>query len=236
VDADRFHADGAVADLDALSNLPAAEPGTIRIGLVATMARWKGHAIFLRAVSSLSERLPIRAYVIGGALYKTNGSQADVAELKALAEQLGIGNRVGFTGYVSDSATVMRALDIVVHASTKPEPFGLVIAEAMAAGRPVIVSEAGGAAEILRLCSTGTGFMPGNVTALARRMEQLVDDPELRNSMAAKGPAAVRRHFGRQRLAEELIEIYRAVAPDPLEQSGLSGELFPKRESRAWGA
>ena len=55
---------------------------------------------------------------------------------------------MGFTGFVAHSAAAMRTLDVVVHASTEPEPFGLVIAEAMATGRPVIISYSGGAEEL----------------------------------------------------------------------------------------
>ena len=57
---------------------------------------------------------------------------------------LSVAVSVGFTGRIDDVPAALRALDIVVHASVEPEPFGLVIAEAMACGRPVVVSRAGG--------------------------------------------------------------------------------------------
>jgi glycosyltransferase involved in cell wall biosynthesis len=236
VDARKFHPEGSVCDLDALCKLPPAGRGVIRVGLVATMAHWKGHALFLRAVAVLGETLPIRAYVVGGALYKTNGSQTDPAELKDLARKLDIEDRVGFTGFVDDPASVMRALDIVVHASTKPEPFGLVIAEAMASGKPVIISEAGGAAEILKLSSAGLGFTPGSVIGLAARISEFAQDPGLRSTMAARGLAAAQRYFGQQRLAGELIGVYRQVAPRLFETAGAGQQLVPNRESRATGA
>ena len=81
-------------------------------------------------------------------MYDTAGSQHTMEELQALADGLGLGGRVGFTGFLPP-APAMRALDVVVHASTRPEPFGLVIAEAMACGRAVITSAAGGAAELV---------------------------------------------------------------------------------------
>ena len=104
------------------------------------MAQWKGHEVFLRAFKMLAGDPPVRGYVIGGALYETDGSQRDLDELRRLAESLGLSWPVGFTGFVDDAAAAMRALDVVVHASTQPEPFGLVIAEAMACGRAVVVS------------------------------------------------------------------------------------------------
>ena len=94
----------------------------------------------------------------------------------------------------------MRALDVVVHASTEPEPFGLVIAEAMACGRPVIASRAGGAAEIVEPGVDGLSFSPGDVGQLAGAIARLAADPDERRRLgeaAARGarqfePAAAR--------------------------------------------
>ena len=135
VDLERFSAAGPVIDLDARCGLIRAPAGTVRVGLVATFSRWKGHETFLRAMAALRPRLPVRGYVVGGALYDTDGSQHSAEEVRALATSLGLDGRVGFTGFVDSVDGVMRALDVVVHASTMPEPFGLVIAEAMACGR-----------------------------------------------------------------------------------------------------
>jgi glycosyltransferase involved in cell wall biosynthesis len=131
VDVETFSPEGPVADLDALAGMSPPRPGTVRVGLVATLGRWKGHAVFLRALAKLDRSLPVRGYVVGGALYQTGGSQYSIKDLKKLADSLGIGGQVGFTGFVDEPAEAIRALDIVVHASTQPEPFGLVIIEAM---------------------------------------------------------------------------------------------------------
>src|SRR6185436_5987649 len=117
-----------------------------------------------------------RGYVVGGPLYQTDGSQYSMEELRARADELGISARIGFTGFVSDPAAAMRALDVVVHASIEPEPFGLVIAEAMACGRPVIVSDAGGAAEIVTSGVNALVNSPGDADALADRIAQLAAD------------------------------------------------------------
>src|SRR5258708_7709636 len=71
VDAREFSPDGDALDLDALAGLPAAEPGTVRVGLVATYARWKGHATFLEAIRRISPSIGCRAYIVAGALYDT---------------------------------------------------------------------------------------------------------------------------------------------------------------------
>ena len=124
--------------LDAMAGLPQAEAGTVRIVLVATYAHWKGQDVFLegaaKAVGSANTP-PLRFYVVGGPIYKTAGSQFTQAQLRAQAQTLGLGSRVGFIGFQDDPAIIYRAADIVVHASTRPEPFGLTIIEAMACGR-----------------------------------------------------------------------------------------------------
>jgi glycosyltransferase involved in cell wall biosynthesis len=210
IDPEQFCPTGPTLDLDALAGLPSARPGTVRVGLVATLARWKGHETYLRALALLPPTAGVRGYVIGGALYETDGSQYSVDELRELAARWGV-PEVGFTGFVENAAAAMRALDIVVHASTQPEPFGLVIAEAMACGRPVIVSYAGGAAEIVEAGRNALTHAPGDAAALADHILRLAADPGLRSALGAAGRETARRRFHRARLAAELGPIYHAV-------------------------
>lgn len=211
IDLDRFSPTGLLADLDALSGLPPAGPSTARVGLVATLAHWKGHEVFLRALSLLPRDLAVRGYIVGDALYQTDGSQYTLRELRGLAARLGLEQQVGFTGFVEEPAAAMRALDIVVHASTQPEPFGLVIAEAMACGRAVIASQGGGAAEIIKVGENALGHLPGDGAVLAERIVQLATDAELRARLGKAGRATAERRFDRTRLAAELMPIYLGV-------------------------
>jgi glycosyltransferase involved in cell wall biosynthesis len=212
VDLTRFSPEGPALDLDRLACLPPPSHPVVRIGLVATMAQWKGHEVFLRALAMLADEPRVRGYVIGGALYQTEGSQRDLDELRRLAERLGLAGRVGFTGFVDDAAAAMRALDVVVHASTQPEPFGLVIAEAMACGRAVVVSLGGGAAEIVTPGEDALVYEVGSVPALAERMRELARDPVLRAALGASAAQSARRRFARERLADELMPIYRMLS------------------------
>ncbi|MFL5383104.1 MAG: glycosyltransferase family 4 protein [Longimicrobiaceae bacterium] len=212
VDLARFSPDGPRAPLDELAGMPAAAPGTVRVGLVATMGLWKGHDVFLCALSHLPPELPVRGYVVGGRIYATAGSEVDPDLLRGLAAKLGITERTGFTGFVDDPAAAMRALDVVVHASTQPEPFGLVIAEAMACGRPVVVSTAGGAGEIVREGVDALGVPPGDAEALADAIRRLAEDAELRARLGAAGRARAERDFDRARLALEIAPLYRSLA------------------------
>jgi glycosyltransferase involved in cell wall biosynthesis len=211
VDLDRFSAVGFSADLDTMSGIPSAPHGVIRVGLLATMARWKGHEVFLRALSMIPTTLPIRGYIIGGALYQTNGSQYAPEELRAIAERLGVSSRIGFTGFVEEPAAAIRALDIVVHASTEPEPFGLAIAEAMACGKAVISSAAGGAEEIISVGETALTFAPGDAAKLAECITTVASDPRLRVRLGLAGRVVAERRFDRAHLAARLIPIYKGL-------------------------
>jgi len=212
VDLGRFAPVGPLLDLDALSGMPPVDGNVVRVGLVATFARWKGHETFLEALSRIPASLPIRGYVIGGPVYDTAGSQVALAELRERARALGIESRVGFTGFVPESSAAIRSLDIVVHASTDPEPFGLVIAEAMACGKAVVASRAGGAIELTDACTNAITHMPGDARALADRIEQLARDESLRRELGAAGRATAERCFTRARMALELTPIYQKLA------------------------
>lgn len=208
IDLEVYSPAGPQLDLDTLAHMPPAPPGTVRVGMFATMARWKGHEVFLKAVSLLPAGLPVRAYIAGDALYQTDGSQYSIPELRRMATQLGIADRVGFTGFIAEPAAAMRTCDIVVHASTQPEPFGLVIVEAMACGRAVIVSEAGGAAELIEAGENALPHLPGDAAGLAAHIERLATDLDLRARLGQAGRVAAERRFDRARLAGLLIPVY----------------------------
>jgi glycosyltransferase involved in cell wall biosynthesis len=211
VDLDNFSPVGPTLDLDALAGFAPGNPETIRVGLLATLARWKGHETFLRAMALIPANVPARGYVAGDALYQTNGSQHSLAELKQLADTLGVSERVGFTGFIDEPARAMRWLDIVVHASTEPEPFGLVIAEGMACGRAVIVSEGGGASELISVGVNALGHPSGDAEALAKCITRLATDSDLRHRLGQAGRTTAEQRFDRARLAEELVPLYSEV-------------------------
>ena len=208
IDLDTFNPVGASADLDGLAALTTSDSAVVRVGLLATMAQWKGHEIFLRALAMLPSELPVRGYVIGGSLYSTRGSQADIAQLRRVADTLSLNGNVGFTGFVNDPAAAIRALDIVVHASTSPEPFGRVIAEAMACGKPVIMTAAGGALEIVTSGQDAIAIAPGDASALADSIRQLACAAPLRAQLGAAARKTAEHRFDRVRMAHELIPIY----------------------------
>jgi glycosyltransferase involved in cell wall biosynthesis len=234
VDVDRFSPRGERLDLDRMSGMEPAPPGSVRVAFIATMAWWKGHRTYLEAMSRLRS-LPIRGYVIGGPIYRTIGSESSLSDLREQAKQLAIGNRVGFTGVLPDVAAAIRSVDVVVHASTRPEPFGRVLIEAMACGKPVITTGLGGSAEIV---SGGPGtlkFWPGEADDLAKAIAKVVRDPSLRKSLGESARKTVVRHFGREQLAVDLDRLFNSFSPEvrpsiveparPLEEKALASGI-----------
>ena len=209
VDLDEFSPEGPSVDLDRLAGLPPAS-GVCRVGLLATFARWKGHDVFLRAVREASA--PLRAYVIGGPVYDTSGSQYTIDALRARAVELGIADRVGFTGFVDRPSQALRALDVVVHASTEPEPFGLVIAEGMSCGRAVVISRAGGAAELVVDDVDAIATPPGDARALAAALDRCAADPALRARLGTAARATASSRFDPSLFVDAFLNIYTSLA------------------------
>ena len=203
-------ADLRPADLDALAGLPAALPGTTRVGLIATLATWKGHELLLRAASEL-RGYSARFYLIGGGLYSTSRSQLTVGDLQRLILKLGLSDQVGIVPFQRDIPSVFASLDIVAHASTKPEPFGLVVAEGLSAGRAVVAAASGGILEQIVDGETGLLFPMGNLQGLTEGIERFLRSPLLRRTLGTAGAHHARAHLDASRLGPETYRLYQRV-------------------------
>ena len=106
----------------------------------------------------------------------------------------------------------MRALDVIVHASTEPEPFGLVIAEGLACGRAVIVSAAGGAAELVEHDVDALTFARGDGNALADAVDRCVADTALRARLGAAARRTAIRRFDPDLFAGDFLKLYERAA------------------------
>jgi len=215
IDVESFSpAPGDGRHLDARAGREALREGGLRVGLVATFALWKGHAVFVEAAARAIKSLPagsVRFYVVGGPVYTTRGSQVSEASLREQAARLGIADQVAFVGFQREIAGVYRALDIVVHASTQPEPFGRTIVEAMACGRPVIASRAGGAAEIFEDGRDAVGVPPGDADRMASAIVSLATRPEERRRLGEEGRRTAVARFSRGRLGAEISSVYARI-------------------------
>ncbi len=178
-------------------------------GMVGILVAWKGQRVFLRAAQRVLQRIPeARAVIVGG---PPSGGEDYETELRALASDLGIRDRVTFMGFHPDVASILVLLDVVVHASVEPEPFGRVIAEAMAMRRPVIASGAGGPVEIIQDGRSGFLVPPGDDQALANRLIQLLQDPGLAARIGEQGYREVTSRFSAETHVQMVEQVYEEV-------------------------
>ena len=120
--------------------------------------------------------------------------------------------QVEFLGHVDGVSGFMRdSVDIVVHTSIKPEPFGLVLAEAMAAGRPIVASDSGACPEIVEHGKSGLLFEPGDPSSLAKQLNRLLSSPELCQELAGHGWDRVSQRFEASRASREVAAVYEEI-------------------------
>jgi glycosyltransferase involved in cell wall biosynthesis len=195
---------------EVLSEVPIRERsagGPLTFGVVGRLAPWKGQDLFLRAFARAFPDGDERAVIVGGALF---GEDEFATALPGLAGSLGIDGRVELRGHRPDIWSELSRLDVLVHTSRTPEPFGQVVLEGMAARVPVIAAGAGGPAEILEHDVTGILYEPDDEGALADSMCQMTD-PALRERLAAAARGSL-GPYSPAVVADQLQQVYAAVA------------------------
>ena len=166
------------------------------VGILAALRPEKDHETFLRAASLVSERNPRARFMIVG-----DGPRR--AALEALAEELGIRDRVMFTGARNDVAAVLAVMDVFVLSSFTIECFPMALLEAMASSRPAVCTAVGGVPELLHDGVTGYLVPPRDPTALAERLSSLLESGQQRRQFGAAARARVEAEFTLERSVQE---------------------------------
>ncbi len=186
------------------------EAGSLVVGIVGRLVRWKGHPEFLRMAALVAKNVPnVRFLIIGDTTFGP-GSYGN--ELRELVETLGLAEKVVFTGGRDDVPELMRLLDVFIHASITPEPFGLVITEAMAAGLPVIASSLGGPKEIVQDGRNGFLVDPRDHRVCADSVIRLCQDEKLRTSLGEAARQTVVERFSITNFSMQMADVYRQLA------------------------
>jgi glycosyltransferase involved in cell wall biosynthesis len=182
---------------------------------VSRMEAWKGHGLHLEALGKLKDVPNWRCWIVGGS---QRASEALYVEgLKNKAKGLGIDSRVHFLGQRSDVADLLTAADIFCQPNARPEPFGIVFVEALAAGLPAVATDMGGPKEIIdRNC--GVLSAPNDADALAGVLGRLIADTALRKQLGGAGPTRARRLCGPKDRILELQEAVQALLADHLKE------------------
>jgi glycosyltransferase involved in cell wall biosynthesis len=182
------------------------------VGLIGLLIPWKGQRLFLEAGRKLLERIPnLRLVLVGGT---PEVCESYERELRASAAEPAFGGRVIFTGHVSEMAQAYNGLDVVLSASTSPEPLGTVVIEALALGRPLVAPAHGGAAEMIEHGKTGLLFEPGNAEALSSAIYRLYENRHLGRALGHAARDKALRTFAVRRHVDEVQAVYdRLLAP-----------------------
>lgn len=160
------------------------------IGIVGALARWKGQREFIEMAAHLTKQGKKYQYVIvGDEIYDTMGEKGEYHYLQTMVKNLNLSKRVHFIGFRENIWDVYSSLDVLVHASILPEPFGRVVVEALLSGCPVTASSAGGPVEIINSSNVGYLHTPGDVHAMADNVTQILETQGLKAKLAKAGKA-----------------------------------------------
>jgi|SRR5579859_637271 len=180
-------------------------PGTtILVGVIANLIAYKGHATLLEALTQVVSDFPGLGIVLIG-----DGPERQA--LEAQARRLGLASRVVFAGRYSNAATLVRAFDFTVLASTE-EGFPNAIMESMANAVPVVATDAGGTRELVEDGVTGILIMPGNAEALADGIRRMAADPEGRRRMGTAARFRVAKRLGVRRMVSATEALYQQLS------------------------
>lgn len=171
------------------------------VGTVSRLFREKGHKHLLHAAALLRDSCPhLRLLIVG------TGDQREA--LEAQAAQLGLRDRIVFTGFHADLPGALRAMDVFAQPSIDAEGFPTAVLEAQGAGLPVVVSDIGGTVETIHPGHTGLLVPPGDEAALAEAIRSLVDDPARRMAMAAQARPWIESQFTLPDMMRQMAATY----------------------------
>lgn len=177
------------------------------VGVFSRLTPWKGQHILLEALTQLPD---VHALIVGDALF--DGDQEYAQSLRDRVAEAALQDRVHFLGFRSDVPALMKAVDVVVHTSTAPEPFGRVIVEGLLAQRPVVATRAGGATEIIDSGVNGYLVDPRNAGQLVSALERLFDNPAASRDLATAGQRMVVSQFDKTRMQSRVGSVIDSVS------------------------
>ncbi|MGE5372533.1 MAG: glycosyltransferase family 4 protein [Solirubrobacterales bacterium] len=179
---------------------------------VGRLVQEKGVQVLIDAAGTILAGCPDAKFVIAG-----TGPYEHY--LKSKARDLGLGEKVHFTGYLNDEDrdALYKLAEIAVFPSLY-EPFGIVALEAMAAGTPVIVSDSGGLAEIVRNNEDGLYTATGSAPSLANQVLRLLHTPGFAGQIALRAREKVEACYDWRVIARQTAEVYEAVLMESKQQ------------------
>ena len=183
----------------------------IVVGMVGRISEWKGQRLLVRAMALLRDRGVMATAVIVGDVF--DSQEKHLEDLRKEISAAHLEDQVRLAGYTEKPLDILAAFDVFVLPSLRPEPFGLVVLEAMNCGIPTIASAHGGPVEIIRDGVTGFLVSPNNEMALANSIESLILNPDLRESMGSAARSEIRRSYDLRNFGKRIRQVFREIAP-----------------------
>lgn len=184
-------------------------PSRIIIGVIGNIKEWKGQEVAVRAMPAILEKYPdVVCYLVGDT---SADDQYYKDHLLALIATLGIQDHIVFTGYTTNVADYLNVMQLVLHTSVAPEPFGRVLIEAMSMKKPLIGSRAGAVPEIIEEGISGYTFASGDHKQLSDRVLKILDNPDLAQSMSENGYKIVSEKFNIARNIQATQDLYQRI-------------------------
>ena len=177
----------------------------VLLGTVANLFPRKGYEVMLRALPAIVHAVPTVHYVIVGS---DDHGYAD--RLTRLASELTIADRVHIVGFQDPVQPFLAALDLYLHPALM-EGFGIAVVEAMAMGKAVVATTAGGLPEVVAQGETGLLVPPGDVDSLAATVVSLLKDKVRREQMGRCGKARAQEHFSLDASVMQVEQLYGGV-------------------------
>jgi glycosyltransferase involved in cell wall biosynthesis len=182
---------------------------TRMIGMVGNIRQWKGQSVVIEAMRTISRRHSDVVCLLIGHFAESDREYKQSIE-RMIAEN-DLGKCVVITGYRSNVADYVATLDVLIHASILPEPFGRVLLEGMALRKPLVASRGGAVPEIVEDGVSGLLFEPGNPQDLAEKLLCLLESRETARSMGEAGYARLIEKFGIDGNANRTMVFYEQV-------------------------
>lgn len=182
-------------------------PEGFLFGVFSRLCPWKGQHVAIECLVHLPGACCV---IVGAALF---GEHAYAEELRRLACRLGVAERVIFLGHRDDVPRVMRAVDVVVHPSVAPEPFGRTIVEAMLVARPVISTRTGATPETVLDDETGLLVEPDRPVELARALDRLRTNPALAQKLTETARRRAQDLYSAARMRDGIDKVLHEVLP-----------------------
>ena len=163
------------------------------IGVIGNIKRWKGQETAVHAMPRILKEFPTTVCLLVGDIAPSDMEYGRLIHQQI--EHLGLKDNVIVTGYTNDVASHISALEVVIHTSIDPEPFGRVLIEAMSMRKPLIGARAGGVREIISEGKTGLTFTPGDAADLAEKAMWTLRERDAADSMGRRGYERLMRKF-----------------------------------------